>query len=225
MEPKGARGAESGPIRVVIVDDHPLVRHGLGHLIAAEEDMEVVGDASGSTDALRLVREQKPNCVVIDLSLQEGTGIELIKQIKALDKNIRMLVFSMHDEVLFAERVLRAGAMGYVNKQVSTEKVVDGIRHIMKGKIFLSEEMSERLLIGMTGREVVGETPVDNLSNRELEIFQLIGQGLSTRKIAEQLHLSSKTVESHRESIKKKLNLSSNLEMIRLAVQFVLEQG
>lgn len=209
--------------RVLIVDDHPVVRRGLAELISDEPDLEVCGEASDAPDALRQVETRRPDVVVVDISLQSGNGIELIQQIKERDERIKTLVSSMHDESLFAERALRAGAMGYINKQEPTEKVIDAIREVLSGQVYLSARMANRLLQSVVGGETLEQDPIGSLSNRELEVFELIGQGLTTKKIAGRLHLSPKTIETHREKIKTKLNLSNSTELSRRAVQWVLE--
>jgi DNA-binding NarL/FixJ family response regulator len=208
----------------LIVDDHPLVRRGLAETITAEPDMEIVGEAADATEAVRLVEAVHPNIMIIDLSLKSGHGIDLIEQIKAKDDQIKMLVASMHDESLFAERVLRAGAVGYLSKQEPPEKIVEAIRQVIRGEIALSPRMANRLLHSVVGGEPLGQNPIESLSNRELEVFDMIGQGMSTKQIAGKLHLSHKTIETHREKIKTKLNLSNANELARRAVQWVLER-
>ncbi len=210
--------------RVLIVDDHPVVRDGLGELIAQEPDLEVCGEAAEAAEALRLVESVRPHVVVVDLSLQSGHGIELIEQIKARDEQIKMLVWSMHDEMLFAERALRAGAVGYLNKQEATDRVVEAIHTVLRGEICLSPRMANRLLHSVVGGEPLDQNPVANLSNRELEVFEMIGQGLATKQIARKLHLSPKTIETHREKIKTKLNLANSTELSHRAIQWVLEK-
>lgn len=211
--------------KVLIVDDHPLVRRGLAELISKEPDLQVSGEAAGASEALGQLTSNRPNLVIIDLSLQEGSGLDLIKQIKAMDDGIKVLVSSMHDESLFAERSIRAGASGYIHKEEATEKVIEAIRYVLKGKVYLSEDMSERILHQFAGiEELPPEGSISKLSNRELEVFELIGSGLSTRQIAEKLHRSIKTIETYRESIKQKLNLRTSNELIRHAVQWELEK-
>jgi DNA-binding NarL/FixJ family response regulator len=209
--------------RVLIVDDHPIVRHGLAELIAHEPDLEVCGEASDTPEALRQVEATQPHVVIVDISLKSGHGIDLIEQVKAKDERIKMLVSSIHDESLFAERALRAGAMGYINKQEATEKVIDAIRQVLRGEIYLSPRMSNRLLHTVVGGERLDQNPIEGLSNRELEVFEMIGQGLTTKQIAGKLHLSPKTIETHREKIKMKLNLANSTELSHRAVQWVLE--
>jgi len=213
------------PARVLIVDDHPIVRRGVVDLLQKEQDLKVCGEASTVDDAMNQIRASKPDVIVLDLTLEGIGGLELIKQVRALDENIRILVSSMHDESIYAERVLRAGGMGYVAKQEAPEKLVEGIRQVLSGRVRLSDTMTERLLrrtVGGGGRITDG-TPSEVLSDRELEVFRLIGDGHTTRQISEVLTVTVKTVESHRENIKNKLSLSNAAELSRRAVQFVLE--
>jgi DNA-binding NarL/FixJ family response regulator len=210
-------------VRILIVDDHPVVRDGLIDLISHEPDLEVCGEAAEAGEAVRKVKEQHPDVVIVDLSLRSGHGIDLIEQIKAHDPGIRMLVSSMHDEELFAERALRAGALGYINKQETTEKVIEAVRQVLQGEIYVSPAMASRMLHTVVGGEPLNQDPIAGLSNRELEVFELIGDGLSTKQIANKLHLSPKTIETHRDKIKNKLNLANSNELTRRAVQWVLE--
>lgn len=206
-------------VRILIVDDHPLVRAGFKALIGNEPDLQVCGEAASFGEAMQLVEEASPNLVIVDLSLASGSGLELIKRLRARYPAIRQLVCSMHDESLFAERVLKAGANGYINKQEVTDHVVEAIRLVMDGGTYLSTHLTQRMLQSMTGGR---PSSVVDLTDRELEVFSLIGQGIGTSQIAEQLHLSVKTVETHREKIKKKLNLASASELARYAVQWSL---
>jgi len=209
--------------RVLLVDDHPIVRRGLAELIAEEPDLTVCGEAADTAEALEKVEATRPHVVVIDISLKSGHGIDLIERIHARDDGIRMVVSSVHEESLFAERALRAGAMGYVNKQEASEKVIEAIRQVLRGEVFLSTNMANRLLHTVVGGEALDEDPIKTLSNRELEVFEMIGQGLTTKQIAERLHLSPKTIETHREKIKTKLNLANSTELSHRAIQWVLE--
>ncbi len=211
--------------RVLIVDDHPIVRRGLADLIAREPDLEVCGEAADAAEAMGQLESARPDVAVIDISLRGGHGLELIAQIKAKDERVKMLVSSMHDELLFAERSLRAGAMGYIPKQEPTEKLVDAIREVVRGGVYLTPRMSNRLLHHVVGGKPLDENPITGLSNRELEVFEMIGQGLTTQQIAQRLHLSAKTVETHREKIKGKLNLKNSSELSRRAVQWALENS
>ena len=211
--------------RVLLVDDHPLVRRGLAEVIAREPDLEACGEAADVAEALSEVERTKPDIVVIDLTLRTGHGIELLEKLKARAPNLKTLVSSMHDETLFAERVLRAGAKGYVTKQEPPEVLLRAIRQVLRGELYLSPRMTSRLL----NRVVVGaptqEDPVQSLSNREVEVYEMIGLGLTIQQIASRLHLSPKTIETHREKVKQKLNVKSSAELNRRAVQWVLERG
>ncbi len=210
--------------RILIVDDHALVRHGLTELISGEPDLEVCAEAADMDEALKQVEQQRPDLVVVDISLQDGNGLELIKRIKAKSANVTMIVVSMHDETLFAERALKAGAMGYINKQEATDQVIDAIRQVLTGHIYLSDEMKDRVLYGVvTGERPAHFSSIEKLSDRELEVFELIGRGFSTRQIATKLHLSIKTIETHREHIKEKLGLKNASELNQHAVRWVLE--
>jgi DNA-binding NarL/FixJ family response regulator len=212
--------------RILIVDDHPLVRSGLRLLIDCEPDLTVCGEAANITDAMRLLESQKPDLLIVDLSLKESSGLELIKRIKSKNLDVKMLVSSMFEESLYAERVLSAGALGYVHKQEGMERVIEAIRCVLSGRVWLSTAMSDRMLRRMTTSQTPStQSPVHALSDRELEVFEQIGRGHATKDIARQLHLSIKTVESHREKIKAKLGLKSGSELSRAAVQWVLEQG
>ena len=211
--------------RILIVDDHPLVRRGLAEVISHEPDWEVCGEAATASEALRLVSELAPDLVTIDISLNDGNGMDLIKQVNSSYPEVKVLVASMHDESLFAERCLRAGAMGYINKIEATEKVLEAIRTILDGKVYLSEQFRQRMVHRMIGREKIDQSPLESLSNRKLEVFSLIGHGLTTREIADKLHLSPKTIYTHRKSLKLKLNLKNATELNHHAVQWVLEQA
>lgn len=216
---------DRGPThKILIVDDHPIVRHGLRELIDEAVDMTVCAEAGTAEDAIELVRNHRPDAAVIDLSLENGNGLELIKQIRSTGLNTRMLVASVHDERLYAQRALHAGAMGYLSKSEGTENIVHALQQILRGKIFLSPRMAERVLHeAARGGEPLIDSPVQTLSDRELEVFEMIGRGLATRQIAERLHLSPKTIETHREHIKIKLGIENNSQLVRLAVQWILE--
>ena len=212
--------------RIVIVDDHPLIRVGLSSLIAAEADLEVCGETGKISEALDLVRSTDPDLAIVDLSLADGNGLELIKRLAAQHKELRILVCSMHDESLFAQRVLSAGAMGYINKQEATRHIIDAVRQLLDGKAWLSKTMTERILQGIaTGHSTPTAANIESLSDRELEVFGLIGQGMGPSQIAEVLHLSVKTVETHKQKIKKKLNLTSGSQLTRCAMQWMIEQA
>ncbi len=209
--------------RVLLVDDHPIVRQGLAMLINAEPDLVVCGEASTGAEALQLVRTTQPDVAMIDIALDDRSGVELIREIHGMMPDLPMLALSMHDESLYAERTLRAGGRGYVMKQEATESMLTAIRRVLAGEIYLSARMSTRLL-GQFASVPRGEhiSPISRLTDRELEVYTMIGRGLSTREIAEKLFLSVKTVEAHREHIKEKLGLRSSVELVRHAVQFNL---
>jgi DNA-binding NarL/FixJ family response regulator len=212
------------PARILIVDDHPLVRSGFQQLIAGEPDLSVCCEAGSVSEALDQMVAHNPDLAIVDVSLPDGNGLELVRRLRARRPDIRVLVASMHDEDLLAERALRAGAMGYINKQEAADQVIGAIRQILKGNMYASERITERLLRGVAGHaKGAQQTPVECLSNRELEVFDLIGRGLSTGDIAERLHLSVKTIETYRANIKKKLHLKSAAELSRTAIQWSLE--
>ena len=213
--------------QVVIVDDHPAVREALALRIGRQPDLEVCGEAADLGEALRLIAGAQPDVAIVDISLKTSNGIELIKRIRDRDNHVRILVWSMHSESLYAERALRAGALGYVNKDQATDRIVEAIRRVLEGKVYLSEAMTERLLqraVGGTPEEVT-RSPVDVLADRELEVFRLIGEGVKTAEIAERLHLSVKTVETYRDRIRQKLDLSDGTRLAHYATQWVLENG
>jgi DNA-binding NarL/FixJ family response regulator len=211
--------------RVLIVDDHPAVREALAIRIARQPDLEVCAEAADLADALRLVAETQPDVAVVDISLKTSSGIDLIKRIKDRNDSVRMLVWSMHSETLYAERALRAGAMGYISKDQATEKIVEAIHRVLEGRVYLSEAMAEHLLqrVVGTGREEVRRSPVEALADRELEVFRLIGKGVKTGEIADRLHLSIKTIETYRDRIRQKLDLEDGTKLARYATQWVLE--
>ncbi len=210
--------------RILIVDDHPLVRTGFAQLIGDTHDLEVCGEAGSMSDGLELAISLKPDLAIIDLSLAGGSGLDLIEHIRARDPDILMLVASMHDEELYAERVLAAGARGYVNKQEAQDKIIQAIRRVLNGKVYLSDRMTERMISGIVDGKSE-KRDIDTLSNRELQVFELIGQGIPTGKMAEHLNLSVKTIETHQAHIKKKLGLSSAHELTYRAVRWVIEEG
>ena len=210
--------------RILIVDDHPLVRAGFAQLISDCPDLEVCGEAGDMAEALKQIEETSPDLAIIDLSLAGGSGLDLIERIRLRNKDLLMLVASMHDETLYAERVLSAGARGYVNKQEAQDQIIFAIRQVLNGKVYLSQTMTDRLLSGMV--ESGGDKrDIDSLSNRELQVFEMIGEGVMTAQIAKQLHLSIKTIETHQAHIKKKLNLSSAHELTQRAIRWTMEQG
>ncbi len=207
--------------RVLIVEDHPVTRHGLKALINQQLSLEVCGEADSAPAALELLDQVKPDLAIVDVSLKSTSGIELTKEIKTRAPHVMVLVVSMHDEALYAERALRAGAMGYVMKQEAGEKVVTAIQHLLRGELYLSGNMAERMLHRFVNKKSDGMVfAIDTLSDREMEVFQLIGTGFSTRQIAEKLKLSSKTIDSYREHLKLKLGLASGADLMRHAIQW-----
>lgn len=209
--------------RVLIVDDHELVQQALLELINDQPDLEVCGLAGSIPDALRAIRSQEPDLAIVDISLKGNNGLQLVKQIKSAEYPIKVLVVSMHDEMLYAERAIRAGARGYICKQEPAETILRAIRSVLEGNVYLSEQMSNRLLDKLiSGAAPLEGSLVESLSDRELEVFELIGQGLGTRQIAETLSLSTKTIESHREKIKRKLRVNGGAELARHAIEWVL---
>lgn len=211
--------------KIFIVDDHPIMRQGLGQLINHEPDLEVVGEAEDAATALSGVMETKPDLVIIDISLPGKNGLELIKDIRAVQRQVALLVHSMHDESLYVERVLRAGAQGYIMKHEGGKKVMDAIRKVLSGDIYVSTAMSAKILEIFSNRRANATEPVEALSDRQFEIFQMIGQGKATRSIAEELHVSVKTVDAHRANIKEKLGLRTGNELVRYAVRWVEAQN
>jgi DNA-binding NarL/FixJ family response regulator len=209
----------------MLVDDHPVMREGLAQMINHEADLTVCGQFEDGARAFAAIAALSPDLAIVDLSLKGSNGLELVKNIKASYPKLRMLVLSMYDESLYAERVLRAGGAGYIMKEEATEQVMGAIRQVLNGDIYLSSRMSSRLMHQLVGgRPAPGASVMERLSDRELEVFGLIGQGRSTRQIAEQLHLSVKTVESHRAHIKEKLNIRSAAELAYRAFQLRGEQ-
>ncbi len=208
--------------KVLLVDDHPILRAGLGKLINHEADMMVCGEAEDGPTAFDLVGTLMPDVAVIDISLKGSNGIELIKNLKARYPELPTLVLSMHEESLYAERALRAGSLGYIMKEEAIEQVLVAIRRALAGDIFLSEKMKSKMLQQMaSGRGKVISSPIEQLTDRELEVFRLIGEGCSTRQIAGQLHLSVRTVEAYREYIKTKLGLKNATELVQHAFHWV----
>lgn len=212
--------------KVLLVDDHPILRAGLAKLINHESDMLVCGECEDAPHGFDAVGQLSPDVVVIDISLKGSNGIELLKNLKARYAELPMLVLSMHDETLYAERALRAGARGYVMKEEAIEQVLVAIRKVLAGEIFLSERMKCRMLQHLAGgRGKVVSSPIELLTDRELEVFRLIGEGHSTRQIAGELHLSVRTIEAYREYIKTKLNLKNATELAQHAFHWVHQEA
>ena len=211
----------SQKVKLVLVDDHPLVREGLVNLIAQEADLQICGEASNEPQALEIIRTVQPRVAIVDISLENGSGIELIKSIKDLFPAVTVLVLSMHDEALYAERALRAGARGYIMKREAAKKVIQAIRCVLAGQFYVSDKiaalMAERFVEGRPA-EIV--SPIEQLSNRELEVFQLLGLGHNTRQIADHLHVGFKTVQAYSARIKEKLGLANATELLREAIRW-----
>jgi DNA-binding NarL/FixJ family response regulator len=212
--------------RLLIVDDHPMMRQGLAQLINHEPDLTACGEADTAAQALKRISADRPDLVLADISLPDRNGLELIKDIQALHPRLPVLVVSMHDEFLYAERVLRAGGRGYIMKQEGGKMLMRAIRQVLSGQIYVSEKMSAKILEIFSGhRAEVTQSPVERLSDREFEVFQLVGQGRGTREIAAQLHLSVKTVEVHRANIKHKLELKRGTDVVRYAIRWTEVQN
>ena len=208
--------------QVLLVDDHPIVRQGLRRLIDGEGDLVVCAEAATMREARQAIREQDPDVMVVDISLKEGDGMELIKDVRAHHPSLPMLVLSMHDEGVYAERLLAAGANGYIMKQAATDQFINALRRVLEGSVYVSEAVGARMIRKLAaGGTTPSVDPIDRLSNRELQILQMIGRGLSTRQAAEALNLSVKTVESHRQRIKRKLDLATSSQLVQHAVNWV----
>jgi DNA-binding NarL/FixJ family response regulator len=211
--------------RILLVDDHPFMRAGLAQLIDRQADMRVCGEAGDPVAAFHALEKTKPDLVLTDLTMPGRSGLEFIKDLRAAEPSLAILVFSMHDEVVYAERALRAGARGYIMKEAGGENLLAALRQVLRGEVYVSVRMSARILEGLAGARPRGSSsPIEQLTDREFEIFQLIGQGKSTRDIAVQLHLSPKTVDVHRSHIKEKLELKDATALIRHAVRWVETQ-
>jgi len=210
--------SDSNMTRIILVEDHPIFRKGLAQLINNEQDMTICGEAEDSLEALKIVKEQKPDLVIIDITLKDRNGIELIKDIRVRFPEMLIIVLSMHDEKIYAERALRAGAKGYIMKQEAPETILKAIHHVLNDNIYVSNDIATRIFsMFFDGKSTKESSPIDQLTDRELEVFQLIGEGFGTRQIANKLHISVKTVENHRAHIKEKLNLKSAIELVQQA--------
>jgi len=211
----------NGKKRVFIVDDHPIVRVGLSHLINQDKDFIVCGEAESAHKALSVIEEMGPDIAIVDVCLKGQSGVELIKNIKLRIPDLPILALSIHDESIYAERVLRAGAKGYIMKQDACEKVIAGLHQILEGGIYVSSKVAAKIMNKLIDKKAAQyDSPIDILSDRELEVFRLIGQGLGTRQIAGELYLGVKTIETHRAHIKQKLNIKTSAELVQYAVQW-----
>jgi DNA-binding NarL/FixJ family response regulator len=215
------------PIGILIVDDHPIVRHGYTLLIESQPDLQICGTAASEVEALQQAAVTNPAVAIVDICLTDSNGVELIKKLKSRQPRLKILVISAQDEDLYAERVLEAGALGYINKQEATDRLINGIRTVLSGEIYVSEHMTRRLLhyrvSGDPGRHE--PTAIAALTDRELHVYQMIGNGRTTKQIAAQLHLSPKTVERYRENIKQKLRIDNATQLVQHATRWVLEKG
>ena len=212
--------------RIFIVDDHPIVREGLSLMMNRQPDLMVCGEAEEAAVALQAITETRPDFLIVDISLNGPDGLDLLKSIRVRFPSLPVLILSMHDESIYAERALRAGANGYIMKQEATETVLVAVRQILNQKVYVSDRVANRMLQQyITGSATEKHSPVAMLSDRELEVFRLIGEGHSTRKIAEELHLSIKTVESYQAHIKDKLSLKSGRELVQRAIQWSIGEG
>lgn len=208
-------------IKILLVDDHPLVRDGLANLIRQEPDLFVCGEAGTEAQALELITAVQPDVALVDISLETGSGLELLKSIRVSCAGVRTLVLSMHDESLYAERALHAGARGYIMKREASTKVIAGLRAVHAGQLFISEKISALMAEKFVGgRKNLSATPVEQLSDRELQVFELLGHGHGTRQIADHLHVGFKTVQAYHARIKEKLNLANATELMRAAIRW-----
>ncbi|MCB1209168.1 MAG: response regulator transcription factor [Verrucomicrobiales bacterium] len=225
MKKKGAASSSNSKVatkRILLVDDHPIMRHGLAQLIRAAEELEVCGEAGSAREGLEQTLALKPDLVIVDLTLPDKSGLELLKDINAMSPGMQCLVLSMHDESLYAERVLRSGARGYIMKETAAENLITAIRKVLSGGLYLSDSLAAKMLEQAAfGRPKLPGGGVDALTDRELEVLEAIGSGKATKIIAEQLNISARTVEAHRAHIKEKLNITDGPGLVRYAVQWM----
>jgi DNA-binding NarL/FixJ family response regulator len=222
MAAKQRAPTQSAKKKVLLVDDHPMVRSGLAHFINQQLDLVTCGEAGDAGEALQRMASSKPDLAVVDISLEGKSGLELLKDIRALHPEVPVLIMSMHDESLYAERALRAGARGYVMKKAGGEIVLQAIREVLNGKIYVSQNMSARILENLSiVHSASRKSPIEALTDREFEVFQLIGEGCATAEIANRLHISPKTVDVHRQNLKEKLKLPNATSLIQHAVRWV----
>src|SRR6201997_4069824 len=207
--------------KVLIVDDHPIVRQGLRRMIEPEPDLVVCGEVQTEREARAAIRALAPDVVIVDISLAQGDGLELVRDVHAQRPELPMLVLSMHDELIYGERLLAAGACGYIMKQAASDQLLVALRRVLSGEIYISDALAGSLgRVRADGADGIGGDPIDRLSNRELQVLSLIGRGLSSREAAEALGLSVKTVETHRQSLKRKLNLATNAQLLQYAINW-----
>jgi DNA-binding NarL/FixJ family response regulator len=215
--------AESKVSRILIVDDHPIVREGLAMHLAAQTDLEISGQADDLPSALALLSSNRFDLAIIDISLKNSNGLDLVRLIKERYETVRVLVWSMYPEHVYAERALRAGAQGYLHKGQASHHVLSAVRDVLQGKMYVSGAMAEQLLRRVVGRNAEDRSPIDTLSDREFEAFRLIGEGMTTHSIAQRMHVSPKTVETYRARIREKLGLCNTTELIQRAAQWMVE--
>lgn len=214
------------PRKIAIIDDHPMIRSGLAGRISIESDLRVCGEADNVPDALQLIERTQPDLAVVDISLAEGNGIDLVKRVHSKGDPVQFLVWSVYPEDLYADRAFRAGAHGYITKDAATDTIIDAIRQVLDGHIYASPKLTRHLLVrNLRGQSGNADSPLDELSDRELEVFTLIGEGRSTQEIAGDLKLSPNTVETYRSRIRQKLDLDSSAQLTRSAMQWVLENN
>jgi DNA-binding NarL/FixJ family response regulator len=226
MTAKKTPPAPGAKKKVLLVDDHPMMRGGLAQVINHQKDLTVCGEAGDASEAMRHVESTKPDLAVVDISMEGKSGLELIKDLQALYPQLPVLVMSMHDESLYAERVLRAGARGYVMKKAGGEAVLQAIRQVLSGKVYVSERMSAQILDSFAGVcPTKHKSPIEKLTDREFEVLKLIGEGCTTREVARRLHISPKTVDVYRQNLKEKLKLPSATSLIQHAVRWVETQN
>ncbi len=210
-----------GRIRVLVVDDHPAIREAIADIIADKMGMELVGQASNADEAFQLVQKMQPDVAVIDISLEDAHGLDLVQNIRAQYPHVQVVVFSMYDESVYAERAIRAGASGYLMKSEPTQSVVEAIRSVMQGEVYLSRRMASRMLSKIaTGRSSSPGFAIDQLTDREMAVCQMLGEGFSVQEITQRLNLSRKTVETYRRRVKEKLDFESVAELLQYAVQW-----
>lgn len=214
--------------RVLIIDDHPIVRAGLRHVIESQADLEVCGEARGQSEGWQAIRDLEPDVVVVDVSLEQGDGIDLVREVRAQRPGLPLLVLSMHDEVLYAGRLLSAGASGYLMKQAGPEQLLVALRQVLAGRVYLSQAMQDARQVA---REAQGRQPgpvaalLGRLSNRELQVLNLLGRGFSSREAAESLNVSVKTIEAHRQALKRKLRLATNTQLLQYSAKWAADGG
>ena len=221
---ENSRTNRSGKIKVIIVDDHPVVCQGLAQIVSQDENLHVCAEAEDAKTAFKAIKKHRPDIAIIDISLKDISGLELIKWVKGLDFKVAMLVISVHDESIYAERALKAGADGYLMKQESPDKIIQAIRQILKGEIYISDSIAKRLIRHLLKGHGEKATPIDSLSDRELEVLQLLGRGFKPKQIADKLCLSIKTIETYQSNIKEKLFLNNAFELAQYAVQWMRQK-